>query len=103
MNFNKKRSPKSSYYFHLVAGVYLLYIDYSLISSWQEIEEKNKIFMIIVSIIFAISATFIIVRALKGLKDIKDNPEEITEETEEIVDEIEEITEEIEEIKKTES
>jgi len=102
MNLNKKRSPKSSLYFYLIAGVYLLYTDYTLISNWEQIESKNKVIMTILAVVFAVSAGFIIIYALKGLKELKENEANLVEETKEIdeADLVDE-TKEIDEVDKT--
>ena len=87
MKIKKRKHTRSSLNLYLVAGLYLLYIDYSLVSSWREIETHNKILAAMAAVVFAIFASVIIIYSLKGLKDMKQNQENTAEEVDEPQDE----------------
>ena len=72
MKEKKKKHTKASLNLYIVAGLYLLYLDYSILSRWDEIE-GNKLIVILVAILFAAFAIRIMIYAIKGL--IKMNKE----------------------------
>ena len=82
MKIKTKKHTRSSLNLYLVAGLYLLYIDYSLISKWSDIQKHHKILTAIVVVGFAIFACSSILYALKGIKDLKQAQENIVEEIE---------------------
>ena len=88
----KKKHTRSSLNLRLIAGLYLLYIDYSLISGWKDIERGSKVMVVIAAVIFAAFAGLIIYSSLKGLKEMKEAIPDYVE-----IDDVQEI----EEIKKT--
>ena len=67
MKTKKKNHTRASLNLYLVAGLYLLYIDYSLLSKWSEVEPNKKIVVIISTIVFATFAVAIIAYSIKGL------------------------------------
>lgn len=66
MKNEKKKHTKASLNLYIVAGLYLLYLDYSMLSKWNEIE-GNKFIVVIVAILFAAFAIRIMIYAVKGL------------------------------------
>ena len=71
MNLKNKKHTRSSFNLYIVAGLYLLYIDYSIISNWNDIEPQHKILMAMAAVAFAVFAGGCILFALKGLKELK--------------------------------
>ncbi len=66
MKNEKKKHTKASLNLYIVAGLYLLYLDYSILSKWNEIE-GNKPIVVLVAIIFAAFAISIMIYSVKGL------------------------------------
>lgn len=67
MKTEKKKHTRASLNLYLVAGLYLLYVDYSLLSKWGEVDSNKKIIVVISAITFAIFAGGIITYSIKGL------------------------------------
>ncbi len=80
MKTEKKNHTKASLNLYLVAGLYLLYIDYSLLSKWSEIETDKKTMVVIAASAFGVFAIGIIAYALKGLIAIKNRNIKLMEE-----------------------
>ena len=81
MDTKKKRHTRASLNLYLVAGFYLLYIDYSLVSNWGSIEsDSKKIITAIAAVVFAFFAIVIILHAFKGLKNINQEEDKMYEE-----------------------
>lgn len=87
-----KKHTRSSLNLRLIAGLYLLYIDYSLISGWRDIERGSKVMVVIAVVVFGIFAGLVIYSSLKGLKEMKEAIPDYVE-----IDEVQDI----EETKKT--
>ncbi len=94
---NKSRKIRFNVY--VIAGLYLFYIDYKLVTGWNNIEDSKKTLVGAIVGLFAMFAVWIIVYGLKGLKELKDNHKAILErirKREEEEAQREEITKEIE-------
>lgn len=70
----------SRFYIYIMAGIYLLYIDYSLIVNSKEDMIGNKFFTIFIIIFFAVAALGIIITSIKNLKEIKEEEDRLIEE-----------------------
>lgn len=80
MKIEKKNHTRASLNLYLIAGLYLLYINYSLLSRLSEIEANKKITVVISVIVFGIFAIGIISYSLKGLIAFQKRRAEIIEE-----------------------
>ena len=65
MNNPKKSSNNVTYTLRIVAGIYLLYLDYSLLKDWQHLD--NKIFFVLFMTAFAVIALLLIGFSLKSI------------------------------------
>lgn len=70
----------SRFYIYIMAGIYLLYIDYSLIINSKEDIRGNKFLTIFIIIFFAVAALGIIATSIKNLKEIKEEEDRLIEE-----------------------
>ena len=70
----------SRFYIYIMAGIYLLYIDYSLIINSKEDITGNKFLTIFIIIFFAVAALGIIATSIKNLKEIKEEEDRLIEE-----------------------
>ena len=76
----KKTHTKASLNLYLVAGLYLLYTDYSLLSKWNEIEPSKRTMVVLVAIVFGVFAIGIMTFSLKRLFAMQKRTAEIMEE-----------------------
>jgi hypothetical protein len=75
----KRKNEKTSLSIRIIAGVYLLYIVYSLIIDWDQVKPDQKYFIGGAIIIFAIIGTFLCISSTLGLyrlNRMQDHPEE---------------------------
>lgn len=71
MNSKKLKQLKTTSYIRIIAGLYLLYTDYLLLTDWENIKADNhQIIMTVVVVIFAIAALLLIAFSLKKLMRI---------------------------------
>lgn len=61
----KKNSSQVSYILRLIIGIYLLYIDYTLLRDWQRLD--NKVLFAIFIAVFAIFGVLVIIMSAKNL------------------------------------
>ena len=66
-----KDRTKASLTLRMVAGLYLLYIDYSLLADWNEIPEQNRTFITIAIIVFAIAGILLTVISFINLLQLR--------------------------------
>ncbi|HHX60114.1 MAG TPA: hypothetical protein GX707_05170 [Epulopiscium sp.] len=66
MKTENKKHTRVSLNLYLVAGIYLLYTDYSMLSEWSTIEPSKRIIVIIAAIVFAIFGIAIMVYSIKA-------------------------------------
>lgn len=70
-------------YIYIIAGLYLLYIDYTFIKDWGQMENNMKIIAALAGAVFAVFSIGIIIYSLKTLKEIQKNNEELIKQIEE--------------------
>lgn len=58
----------------IVVGFYLLYLDYSILSDWQNVKESNRFIIMTFVIVFAVFALVLIALSVKTLIKNKNNP-----------------------------
>ena len=81
MDTKKKKHTRASLNLYLVAGLYLLYIDYSLISNWSDIETPGKKIMVAVAVVaFAAFALVLLRDSITGLSRFKQEQAKLLEE-----------------------
>lgn len=88
------RSDMTSYSLRLVAGLYLLYLDYSLIKEWNN-GNANRIIIAAATILFAVVGILLVVHSARNMIRLNKNPQiaQADEETDNIEKEnIEEIS-----------
>ena len=66
-----KDRNKASLTLRIVAGLYLLYIDYSLLTDWNEVPEQNRTFITIAIIVFAIAGILLTVISFINLLQLR--------------------------------
>jgi len=84
MNNKRKRSVKSTLLFRFLAGAYLLYLDYSIWTDWEQVKSSEKIVVILFMIFFASVGILLIAYTARELNRLKHEPE--IEEEKEIED-----------------
>lgn len=87
MKRDKKKHTRASLNLYLVAGLYLCYTAYSLLSEWNEREANDKVMVAIAATVFIVSAVGITVYAVKGLIAMNKGSGDVIEEIDEKTDE----------------
>ena len=81
MNQSKKSPNNVSYYMRILAGGYLLYIDYTLLKGWQRLDNKI-LFGIFMFVFAAIAVPLIAYSIIAILKNNKTQNQDISEQLE---------------------
>jgi len=84
MNNKRKRSVKSTLLFRFLAGAYLLYLDYSIWTDWEQVKSSEKIVVILFMIFFASVGILLIAYTARELNRLKHEPEIEEEEEKEL-------------------
>lgn len=79
MNNLGKRNEKAISLFRAMAGAYLLYIDYKLLSGWGEIKSDQKPLFAIIMVIFGAAGIALLVFSIKYLYFNKNKQEDSEE------------------------
>ncbi len=73
-----KKHTSASLNLYFVAGLYLLYIDYFLVSKWGKIDSDKKFIVGVAILVFGLFALYIVGYAIRGHVDMKKVNEEET-------------------------
>lgn len=69
----KKVPNKTSYYIYILAAAYLIYIDYSVLSTWGNIKSNERIVVAMVVAVFALFAGWLLTHSVKGLMAMRND------------------------------
>lgn len=76
MKEKNKRTDMGSLSLRLIAGVYLLYTDYSLFKEWENVEQGNRIFIALAIIFFAVAGVLLTVFSARDMIRLNKLPDD---------------------------